>query len=161
MIAPQVAKIIVVIVRDRVIPAIVSGMADIASATMRLVGFTRLAKMEPSPCLPAYLLVVIVSTIALLLSECAMTRAVIAVLFGIDASAAIFVPMTISSASVPKVPMRLSFMISKARCRSCAPPMPSNVSANPSSWNAPVMSNPTPVEMRAAANGGSANDVIQ
>ena len=152
---------IVGMARDRVSVAIISGMADIAIATMRFVGFRRLAKMVPSPCLLAYLLVVIVSTIALLLSECAMTRAAIAVLFGIDAIAATFVPITISSASVPKVPMRLSFMISNARCRSCAPPMPSNVSANPSSWNAPVMSNPTPVEMRAAAIGGSASDVIQ
>lgn len=152
---------IVAIVRDRVSVAIIIGMADITVATMRLVGFTRLVKMEPSPCLLAYLLVVIVSTIALLLIECAMTRAAIAVAFGIDASAATFVPMTTSNASVPKVPMRLSLMISNARCRSWAPPMPSNVSANPSSWNAPVMSNPTPVEMRAAAIGGSASDVIQ
>ena len=152
---------IVGMVRDRVSGAIISGIADIAIATMRLVGFRWLAKMEPSPCLLAYLLVVTVSTIVLLLSECAMTRAAIAVPFGIDASAATFVPITISRASVPKVPMRLSFMISNARCRSCAPPMPSNVSANPSSWKAPVISNPTPVEMRAAAIGVSANDVIQ
>lgn len=88
---------------------------------------------------------------------CAAMRAVmIVVVSERDVRAAILRVMTRISARAPKVPMRESCMISRARERSCAPLTPSKVSASPSSWNAPVMSAVTAVAMITARSVGSA-----
>src|SRR6516225_8284843 len=50
-----------------------------------------------------------------------------------------FKPSSMTTPSAPNAPMRESFMIASVCSMVLPPPKPSQASANPSSWNAPVM----------------------
>ena len=67
---------------------------------------------------------------------------------------------TMTSATTPNVPLRLSFMISSLRSRVLPPPKPSAMSATPSSCRLPVTRIAAASATIAASDGGRPNQAL-
>ena len=89
-------------------------------------------------------------------TACAITRATTPSTGSSAASATTRTRTEKTSANTPKVPTRESFMISRRRS-GVYPPSESAVSANPSSWNAPVIMTPTITAIVADVSGDTSS----